>query len=218
MLWIKVCGITNIQDAQDAVAAGTDAVGFVFAASKRKVTADTVREIIKELPDGIEKIGVFVDEKEETVKRLASYCGLTGIQLHGEESFEYCRMLSEDGYNVIKAVRVKDKIDEKQLKPYLDLNAILLDTYKTGQPGGTGEAFDWKAVLEYNWENTSYILAGGLHAGNVAEAVRITKPFGVDVSSGVEKEPGKKDGEKLREFIRQARRGGKKCKGREGRE
>ncbi len=205
MLWIKVCGITNIQDAQAAVAAGADAVGFVLAASKRRVSEDIVREIIKELPNGIEKIGVFVDEKGETVKRIASYCGLTGIQLHGEESSEYCRMLSEDGYNVIKAVRVKDKIDEQQLKPYLDLNAILLDTYKTGQLGGTGEVFDWRAVLVYNWENTPYILAGGLHAGNVAEAVRITKPFGVDVSSGVEKEPGKKDCEKLREFIYQAR-------------
>ncbi|WP_243270083.1 phosphoribosylanthranilate isomerase [Thermanaerosceptrum fracticalcis] len=205
MVWIKICGITNLADAETATAFGANALGFVFAPSKRKVEPDTARQIIKALPPEVEKIGVFVNEEVARVKEIANYCGLTGLQLHGEESPDYCSYFRN--YDVIKAFRVSNYIDWQSIKPYVVnqcINKILLDTYVPQQLGGTGKTFPWEIVGEQEWE-VPVIIAGGLNAGNAALAVRLGKPFGVDVASGVEKEPGKKDPVKLKAFIEKAR-------------
>lgn len=206
MVWVKICGITNAKDAEAAVIFGADALGFVFAPSKRKIEPDEARRIISSLPDQIEKIGVFADEDAKTVCATASYCGLTGIQLHGGETPEYCSRLK--GYNLTKAFRVKDRIESEILRAYLknpDINRVLLDTYVPGQIGGTGQTFAWENAARPDIPPTQVIIAGGLTPGNVAQAIRICRPFGVDVSGGVEKEAGKKDLLKLQSFITRAK-------------
>lgn len=206
MVWIKVCGITNLQDARLVAAAGADALGFIFAPSPRRVEPERVREIIAGLPVEIAKIGVFIDEPGELVRETARICGLTGVQLHGRESPEYCRGL--DGLKVIKVFRVGKEIDYHLIRPYLEpgcIRKILFDTFDDHQAGGTGKIFSWEIISREDWRGIPVIMAGGLHPGNVKEAIRVVKPYGIDVCSGVEKEPGKKDIAKVRDFIANAR-------------
>lgn len=198
MTWIKICGITNPDDGLAAVEAGADAVGFVFyPRSPRRVDAATATAIAAEIPGGIEKIGVFADEAAEA-------SGLTGIQMH--------------------FVRTEGRFPSTKLKRYLalpaslniepsfftsdPLDAIFLDSGTAAQPGGTGKRFDWNASRS-RVRNLSklyrVVIAGGLEPGNVAEAIRILKPWGVDVSSGVETSPGRKDHQKIRDFIHAVR-------------
>jgi len=195
-----------MDDALAAFAAGADALGFVFAPSPRRVEPDMVRLIAERLPREIEKIGVFVNEDMDTVKETAQYCGLTGLQLHGEETVVYCGGLRD--YCIIKSFRVRDKIDNAAILPYLAegcVNRILLDTYVPGQAGGTGKTFPWEGVPRQEWRGVPLIIAGGLKCANIRQAVRTVKPFGIDVSSGVEKAPGRKDHLILKEFIQTAR-------------
>lgn len=206
MVWVKICGITNTNDAIAAVKYGADALGFVFAPSKRKTEPDAVRKIISELSAKVEKIGVFSNEDSKTVLEIAKYCGLTGIQLHGEESVEYCSCLI--GYDVIKVFRVSNNIESENIKAYTDknsINRVLLDTYIPGQIGGTGKTFTWEIAACQRLPQIPVIIAGGLNPDNVAQAIRIGRPFGVDVSSGVEKEPGIKELEKLKIFLERAK-------------
>lgn len=206
MVWIKICGITNSTDAEAAVTYGANALGFVFAPSKRKVEPALARRIIQALPPEVEKIGVFANQEVGLVREIASYCGLTGVQLHGEESPEYCSSLRD--YEVIKAIRVNTLLAEEALKAYLlnkSIQKILLDTYVPEQLGGTGKTFAWELVPHHEWCEKPVIIAGGLNAGNVAQAIELGQPFGLDVSSGVEKEPGQKDLLKLKVFIERAR-------------
>jgi len=196
---VKICGITNMRDALLAAEMGAHALGFIFhRPSPRYMTPDQARQIIGQLPPFVATVGVFVDEDAARVREIASLVGLDWIQLHGGESPDYCRSL---GRRVIKGFRVKGQEIFSQLTAYQGAaQAFLLDTYKPGTPGGTGETFDWDLARQVN-KCGPIILAGGLTSDNVAEAIRIAQPAAVDVASGVEAAPGKKDPERLRNFF-----------------
>jgi phosphoribosylanthranilate isomerase len=194
---IKICGTTRLEDALAAIDAGADALGFIFyRKSPRNVSMRTARGIIAWLPPFVETVGVFVDESIERVNRVTGYCGLDRVQLHGGESAAYCRQVRRP---VIKGVRVKDERSLAGLKAFR-VSGFLLDAYQEGKPGGTGKTFNWDLALAARAFGP-LILAGGLDAGNVAEAIRRVRPYGVDVVSGVEASPGVKDAKKIRAFV-----------------
>lgn len=198
---VKICGLKQVEHAITAIESGADYLGFVFAQSPRQVTVDAAASIIRQLPPDVIKVGVFVDEKVETVNRIISYCGLDMVQLHGMEPPEYCDKVRRP---VIKAFRVKDAGIFDDIKSYRGkTEAFLLDTYVSGQTGGTGKTFDWKLAIEAG-PLGKIILAGGLNPENVRVAVETVKPFAVDVSGGVETK-GIKDSEKIMKFIKQAK-------------
>jgi phosphoribosylanthranilate isomerase len=199
MVRIKICGITNLEDALLAAELGADALGFIFyAKSPRSAAPEAVREIIAQLPPFVTSVGVFVDEDAASVQELAARLGLDWVQLHGQESSDYCRNL---GRRVIKGFRIKDEKSLMELEPYRDVvQAFLLDTYRKGQVGGTGEIFDWRLAREAK-KYGPIILAGGLTPENVAQAIKIVQPWAVDAASGTEASPGKKDPAKLKAFF-----------------
>jgi phosphoribosylanthranilate isomerase len=199
MVRVKICGITNLEDARLAADLGAHALGFIFyPKSPRSVAPDAAREIIRTLPPFVLTVGVFVDEEAGVVRDLATTVGLDWVQVHGSESPEYCKSL---GRRVIKGFRVKGEDIFEKLQQYQGAaQAFLLDAYKPGTPGGTGETFDWDLARRAG-KYGPIILAGGLTTDNVAEAIRIARPTAVDVASGVEAAPGKKDPVRLREFF-----------------
>ena len=201
---IKVCGITCQEDARTAVAAGADGLGFIFVEqSPRLVEPDMVRAITGELPPFVDRVGVFLDEEIELVEEIVHYCRLTLVQLHGSESSEYCRRLS---CKVIKSFCIRPDSGSEELAAYADVvSGFLLDTYHKHMAGGTGMPFDWKLVEQVKPPGP-VILAGGLTPENVGEAIRQVKPFAVDVNSGVEYQPGRKDSEKLKSFVHAVRK------------
>jgi phosphoribosylanthranilate isomerase len=200
MVRIKICGITNLEDALLAADLGAHALGFIFyPRSPRSVAPEVARQIIRQLPLFVVSVGVFVDEEAPVVRDLAARVGLDWVQLHGAEPPDYCCNL---GRRVLKAFRIQDENSLKDLPAYQGaVQAFLLDTYKKGQTGGTGETFDWELARKAK-EYGHVVLSGGLTAANVAQAIDIAQPQGVDVASGVEAAPGKKDPEKLRAFFR----------------
>jgi phosphoribosylanthranilate isomerase len=206
MVRVKICGITNSGDALLAAELGAHALGFIFyKKSPRYVAPDKARHIIGQLPPFVATVGVFVDENAGAVREIASLAGLDWLQLHGSESPDYCRSL---GRRVIKGFRVKGDEIYAQISAYQGAaQAFLLDTYKPGTPGGTGETFDWEVARQVN-KCGPIILAGGLTPDNVAQAINIAQPAAVDVASGVEKESGKKDPERLRAFLAAVRKTG----------
>jgi phosphoribosylanthranilate isomerase len=201
MTWIKICGITNIKDGLKAASLGVDALGFIFASGPRRVDPLTAREIIRGLPSPILKVGVFVNEILSRVEETAGYCGLSSLQFHGEESPEYCRSFS---LPVIKAIRIKGPESIEEMARYNGFS-ILLDTYNPMQKGGTGSPFPWE-IAQSAKERGKFILAGGLNPLNVGEAVQKVRPWGIDVSSGVEIVPGKKDPQKMIDFVKEVRK------------
>ncbi|MGY8759718.1 MAG: phosphoribosylanthranilate isomerase [Nitrospinaceae bacterium] len=202
---VKICGMTQLKDALFAVEQGVDAVGFIFyKKSPRAVTMKTVREIITKLPPLVDTVGVFVNESAERLNKIADYCGLDLVQLHGEESPAFCRKIHR---RVIKAFRVKDLQSIKQLEKF-PVSGFLLDTFSDDLHGGTGKTFDWNLALPAK-KMGPVILAGGLTPRNILQAVRQVRPYGVDVCSGVEKSPGIKDLEKVRAFLKNIRSGSK---------
>ncbi|OGF49507.1 MAG: N-(5'-phosphoribosyl)anthranilate isomerase [Candidatus Firestonebacteria bacterium RIFOXYA2_FULL_40_8] len=204
MTKIKICGITNLEDALFAADLGANAVGFVFAKSPRQVKPEQVRKIIEKLPPFIAKVGVFVNEVPSHVAKIAKEAGLTSVQLHGEEIPQFCASLSP--LTVIKGIRVRDESDIKMLAAYEFVSAYLLDSFVQGKKGGTGKTFDWKLALLAKKHGKPVILSGGLTPQNILEALKRVEPYGVDVSSGVESKPGKKDKKKLKDFIQKVRR------------
>lgn len=204
MTLVKICGITNIADAIEASKLGADMLGFVFyGRSKRYVGPDAVREIAGAIPCSVLKVGVFVDEDKDKARDIASRACLDALQFHGDETPEYCASFKA-GYKVIKAFRLRDRADLKSINLY-DVDLYLIDTYKSGEHGGTGEMFDWKILKDFH-SLRPIILSGGLNPGNVARAILEAAPYGVDVSTGVERSPGEKDARLVSEFIRQARK------------
>ncbi len=199
MTRVKICGITNLEDAILAADLGVDALGFVFASSPRKVSLSRAKEIIEKIPPFISCVGVFVNEGIEKVKEIARECNLGCIQLHGEEPPELCQELYP--YRVIKTIRVKNKKDLKLIPRYIDVKAILLDTFVEGKAGGTGVSFDWQLAREAQKYGKPIILSGGLSAENVKRAVEMVHPFAVDVSSSLEASPGKKDSRTMKSFM-----------------
>jgi phosphoribosylanthranilate isomerase len=201
MVRVKICGITNVEDALHAASCGADALGFVFyPQSPRFLTPEQAREIMTALPPFVAAVGLFVNEEPARVREVADFCGLDLLQLHGDEPAAGC---SFPPYRVIKALRVKNAESLAGLSAY-PVSAVLLDAWMADAYGGTGHRFDWQMAAHAAREGT-VILAGGLTPENVGEAVRIVHPYGVDVSSGVELAPGRKDHEKVAAFIRNAR-------------
>jgi phosphoribosylanthranilate isomerase len=199
---VKICGLTNLPDALGASEAGADALGFVFyEPSPRYVSIESAAVITRELPPAIVKVGVFVNAPEEMVGRAVSECGLNLLQFHGDESPEYCLQF---GLMSMKAFRVSDAASLERLPDY-PTDAWLLDAFSPNQLGGTGEKFNWDLALGAQKLGRPIFLAGGLTPENVGEAIRRTRPYAVDVSSGVEAAPGKKDLNKVRAFIRAAK-------------
>lgn len=199
---VKICGITNLADALAAVAAGADALGLNFyEKSPRHVSVKTAAEISKQLPPFVLRAGVFVNADEDLVTRAMGECSLSLLQFHGDEPPEFC---TQFGLMSMKAFRIRDVESLKQI-PEFQTEAYLLDAYSPDARGGTGEKFNWELAIEAQKFGKPIFLAGGLTPENVAEAVQKVKPFGVDVSSGVESSPGKKDHAKVRAFIQAVR-------------
>lgn len=199
---VKICGITSAADALAAAAAGADALGFMFyEPSPRHVTISQAAEIIRQLPPFIIKTGVFVNAPADFVTRAIHECSLNLLQFHGEETPAYC---TQFGVMSMKAFRIRDAESLQALKDY-PTDAWLLDAYTPGKRGGTGEKFNWDLAIEARKLGRPIFLAGGLTPENVGEAVRKISPYAVDVSSGVEMAPGKKDAEKVQNFIRAAK-------------
>jgi len=199
---VKICGITRVEDALAAAAAGADAIGLVFyAKSPRAVDIEQAREILAALPPFVTTVGLFVDAERSELERILASVPLDLLQFHGDESVQQCEAF---GRPYIKALRVKAGDDiAAQVARYPSAQGILLDAYVEGVPGGTGEAFDWSLIPQTL--SKPLILAGGLRPDNVAEAVSRVRPYAVDVSGGVEASKGVKDVEKVGAFIRAAR-------------
>jgi len=205
MIKVKICGITNLEDAQASIEAGCDAIGFIFyKKSPRYITARKALSIIRQLPKNTIKIGVFVNAREQTIRRVAKICHLKILQFHGNESPEFCSRFKE--YKIIKAFRVKSKLDLDGLLKYHPF-AFLLDTFTETKIGGTGKKFDWKLVRHIDGIRRPLFLSGGLNKKNVIKAISIARPDWVDASSSVEIRPGKKCHKKIRKFIETAKKG-----------
>jgi len=204
-LKIKICGITNVEDALAAVEAGADALGFVFhRESSRCVVLEVVRRIVAQLPPFVLPVGVFVNEDPKVVRDLMDGCGLVLAQLHGEESAAYCETL---GRPILKGIRLRDRGSLLALAEYKGrarVRGFVVDAFSETLFGGTGQVADWNLAAEAA-KAGSVLLAGGLTPENVGEAIQKVRPYGVDVSSGVEIRPGKKDHEKIRTFVRAAK-------------
>lgn len=201
---VKVCGITRLEDAMVAVEAGVDALGFIFyRKSPRNIKPETAREIIDQLPPFVDVVGVFVDKKREELEEIVQYCRLGYVQLHGNETPKYCERLARFAApcQVLKALRVGGDMDTSRLAEYNDfVRGFLLDTYDKNMAGGTGKSFDWSLIARLDLKKP-YILAGGLNSENIAQAVQAVQPYGVDINSGVEQEPGIKDHGKIIETV-----------------
>ncbi len=207
-LFVKICGITKLSDAQCAVEAGANALGFVFyPKSPRFIDLEEAQRLFRGLPAEIIKVGVFVDEPNETLSQYLECLPLDYVQLHGNESLEYCSGIPVE---IIKGLRIRNSDDITNVPDY-PVSFFLLDTFGEKDFGGTGKVFDWRIALKAKKIlGAPVILSGGLNPVNVADAVRFVCPYGVDVSSGVETSPGIKDHAKINEFIKNARNAGLK--------
>ena len=202
---VKICGVTNVADALAAAEAGADMIGLMFyEQSPRHVTVPTAAEIHRALPPFVLRVGVFVNPEEALVTRALGDCGLSLLQFHGDEPSEFC---TQFGLMSLKALRVRDAESLDQLADY-QTDAFLLDAHAKSGLGGTGEKFNWDLAVAAQKFGKPIFLAGGLTPENVAEAVRQVRPFAVDVSSGVESAPGKKDHAKVQAFIAAVRAAG----------
>lgn len=195
---VKICGITRIEDACSVVEAGADAIGLVFwEPSSRAVTVRRAAEICRQLPAFVSIVALTVNAQESLLKKIVGELPIDLLQFHGDESPEYCEQFSR---SYIKALRMKPGLDiTEQLRCYSSARSVLLDAYRKGVPGGTGEQFDWERIPTEC--RSRIVLAGGLHAANVTQAVTRVRPYAVDVSGGVELSPGIKDPQKIREFV-----------------
>jgi phosphoribosylanthranilate isomerase len=215
-IWIKICGNTSLEDAWLAAEAGADAVGFVFAPSPRRVTLEQVEVITPRLPDAVEKVGIFVDAALDEIESTVRICGLTGVQLHSEAGLGLPAQLRQrlgPRLRILRVVHFGAGAPEEvaALEQDNSIDAVLLDSRTATAVGGTGVSFDWqearRTILKSARER-KLVAAGGLTPGNVAEAISTLNPWGVDVVSGVEAAPGRKDPDKVRVFVSKARAAG----------
>jgi phosphoribosylanthranilate isomerase len=196
---VKICGITNLEDAVLAVRLGADALGFIFAKSPRQIPPERARAIIEKIPPFVKTIGVFVNERQAAIEEIKRFCRLDLVQLHGDEPPDFCRAFMP---GTIKAFRVNAGLISQSIQAYQGkLRALLLDAYVDGVAGGTGKTFDWKLALEVKKLGIPIILSGGLGPSNIDNAIRIVKPYAVDVNSGVEERPGKKNHVLMKELM-----------------
>jgi phosphoribosylanthranilate isomerase len=201
---VKICGMTRLDDALCAVQAGVDALGFIFyAKSPRAIGPEAARAIIEQLPPLVDAVGVFVNEETKRIAALVRECGLTYVQLHGEESPADCLELATriTPCRLLKALRVGEQTTAAEVAVYQEVvQGYLLDTYQKNLIGGTGQPFDWGLVDRLQLSKP-FLLAGGLDAGNIREALERVRPYGVDANSGLEDAPGIKNHEQIRRFI-----------------
>ncbi len=205
---IKMCGVTRIADAEAAVTAGVDALGFIFhRKSGRNIEPDKARAIIEQLPPFIDTVGVFVDKKRREVEEIIDYCRLAYAQLHGRETPKYCERLARFGApcQVIKAFRVNPELTPEDIRPYdVHVRGYLLDTYHKQMVGGTGKTFDWDLIEKLRL-NRPLLLAGGLNPDNISAALKAVRPYAVDVNSGLEIQPGIKDHSRIKSLVSRVR-------------
>ena len=193
---IKICGLTRSEDVKTVVAAGVDAVGFVFAASPRRISPQQAMQLSSHVPDGVLRVGLFLDQGKAEIEQVLNAVTLDVLQFHGSESRQEC---NDFGLPYLKAVAVMDDHSAKQAeRDYPDAMGLLLDSHKAGEPGGSGKVFDWTMLRPLSMQ---VWLAGGLNAANVGRAIHRVKPYAVDVSSGVETAPGSKDAGRVRAFV-----------------
>lgn len=202
MTLIKICGITNVEDAIECARLGANMLGFVFADSPRRADPGTVKHIMRILGGDVRSVGVFTDESDEALGVIDD-CDLDLAQLHGGQSEDFARRIGAS--RVIRVARVSDEASVDRLAEYEMASYYLLDTYRAGKAGGTGETFDWSLAVRAKSLGKPVILSGGLNHENVAGAVETVRPFAVDASSGLEESPGKKDHNKVKEFIEHVR-------------
>lgn len=197
---VKICGITNRDDARDAIALGVDALGFIFyKQSPRYVSPDIVEEISLFVPPFVQMVGVFVDHSKEEIESIVKQCRLDVVQLHGNESVSFCIDLN---MRIIKAFSVSDIEDIKAISQYQGIvSGMLLDTKVPGKIGGTGQTFDWGIALKAKEFETPIILSGGINENNLQKAIQLVNPYAIDVCSGVEREPGRKDYNKMQSIL-----------------
>jgi phosphoribosylanthranilate isomerase len=212
-MWVKICANTNLEDALLAAEAGADAVGFIFAESVRRVTADEVAAIVSHLPGEIEKIGVFVDLEFGEVVRTVEACGLTGLQLHSAGDPDLAARLRDHfgpGLRILQVIHYQQGLEAQLRAAQLNaaIDGVLVDSRTAKLVGGTGQTYDWSAAGRSFAESAAglrLVVAGGLNPANVGEAIATLRPWGVDVASGVEASPGKKDAARVRAFVENAR-------------
>ena len=206
MTKVKICGITNLEDALLSAKFGADALGFnFFEKSSRYITPEKASEIIEQLPQEILKVGVFVNETLDHIAEISAICKLNAIQLHGEESPGFCKELkARTNLEIIKAFRVSPEFKPEDVLQY-EVDAVLLDAYSSKEHGGTGETFDWEVAKKVQEIFPKMYLAGGLAAENIANAILIVKPHAIDACSGIERQKGKKDKLKLINFLTKAK-------------
>ena len=198
MVKVKVCGITNSEDASKAVYYGAWAIGFIFTKkSPRYISPSRARKIVESLPPFVTPVGVFVNQSERAVRDICKFTRIHTIQFHGEEKAVYCKRFSD--FKIIKEFRIGEYFPADEIKKF-KVDAYLFDTYEKGNPGGTGKVFNWDILKEHNID-MPVILSGGLNAQNVQEALSVIQPFAIDVSSGVEKSPGIKNPRLIRAFF-----------------
>jgi phosphoribosylanthranilate isomerase len=196
---VKICGITDYEEASIAVELGVDALGFIFAESPRQITPQKARAIVRDIPPFVKTVGVFVNQTPVAIREFINYCGLDLVQLHGDESPEICLELMP---YTIKALRIKvESSAQASVTYYGKVRGLLLDTYSEEMAGGTGKTFDWGLALKIKKLQIPIILSGGLAPSNIREAIRTVEPYAVDVNSGVEESPGKKSPELLKELM-----------------
>jgi len=201
---VKICGITDYEDASIAVELGAGVLGFIFARSPRQITPQKARDIISAMPPFVKTVGVFVDEEPAAIKEMIHYCGLDLVQLHGDESPDLCCELMP---YTIKALRIKDESSLRTSRIYHGkVRALLLDTYSKDKAGGSGKTFDWQLAIKIKKLGIPIILAGGLEPSNIDDAVSTVRPYAVDVNSGVEERPGKKSRALMKDLMEKMRR------------
>ena len=201
---VKICGITDYEDASIAVELGAGALGFIFAPSPRQITPQKARDIIRVMPPFVKTVGVFVDEGPAAIREMIHYCGLDLVQLHGDESPDLCCDLMP---YTIKALRIKDESSLRTSRIYHGkVRALLLDTYSKDKAGGSGKTFDWQLAIKIKKLGIPIILAGGLGPSNINDAVSTVRPYAVDVNSGVEERPGKKSHTLMKDLMEKVRR------------
>ena len=203
-LAVKICGITNYEDASITVELGAGALGFIFAHSPRQITPQKARDIISAIPPFVKTVGIFVNQDPIEIRKIIHYCGLDLVQLHGDESPDFCDELMP---YTIKALRIKDEASLRTAQAYRGkVRALLLDTYSKDKAGGTGETFDWQLAIKIKKLGIPIILAGGLGPSNIEGAISTVRPYAVDVNSGVEKRPGKKSHSLMKDLMEKVKR------------
>lgn len=206
MTRVKICGNTNLEDAKLAAELGADYLGFIFVESKRRIDIPTAKSIMNAMPQFKNFVGVFFNQPKNVVETIARELGLKFLQFHGEETARYCQSFLDQGYEVIKTFRIKDAMSLKRIDEY-NVSAFLFDTFSKEESGGTGQPFDWNLIANRPFVHEKLFLAGGLNPSNLRKAIAQIRPFAVDVASGVEKNPGRKDPALLEQFIEIAKEG-----------